>query len=352
MVTEGTPFQILAVSGGGYRGLHAAKVLADLEQKLGKSLCDHFDLLAGTSVGGLLILGLASGHSAEYLLTLLQRRGPDVFKKRWILGGYARARHANTNLKRVLDEVFGELLLGELSVPVIIPALDASTGKAVVLKTPHHQDFKYDHLWRVADVALATSAAPVYFPIFKNPSNERLFVDGGLVANAPGHFAFHEATHFFGIKPELVRVLSVGTASVGRNVRASGPWYAKAARMVPGMRTLIGADTFDKGILDWRTRLFDITISAQESVTDYMLRHVLAKENYAHIDSKIDVERAKDVAALDICTPAATSTLLSQASATAQQAVSDPLVLSFFQHARRPYHPFYGPKAPSVITTK
>jgi hypothetical protein len=184
--------------------------------------------------------------------------------------------------------------------------------------------------------------------VFEHPEDNRQFVDGGLVANAPGFFGFHEATHFFKVPADQVRVLSVGTISVGRNLRAGGSRYATAARFIPGMKRLIGDDALDKGVLDWGTQVFNVTISAQESFTDYMLSHVLAPGNYARIDSKIDPQRVKDIAELDVCTTAATKTLTSEAASTAKHAVSDEQVLSFFKHTRHPYPWFHGPKATST----
>ncbi|NEK79583.1 MAG: patatin, partial [Xanthomonas perforans] len=77
-------------------------------------------------------------------------------------------------------------------------------------KTPHHPSFELDHRLKVMDVALATAAAPVYFPLARNERG--VFADGGLVGNAPGLFGLHEARHFLAKDPSVqVRVLSIGT---------------------------------------------------------------------------------------------------------------------------------------------
>lgn len=345
MAPQEQQFQVLAISGGGYRGLHAAKILADFEEKFGTPARERFDLLCGTSIGGILALWLASGKPASEFVTLLQKHGPEVFAPRGFLSGYTKARHRNDALRDLLDKHFGDLRLGQLDAFVLVPAVDASIGKPVVFKTPHHVDLRYDFERRVVDVALATSAAPVYFPIFEYPESKRLFVDGGLVANAPGFFGFHEATHFFGRPADSVRVMAIGTASFGRNIRLADHWLRRFCRAVPLATFCVGNDVLDKGILDWRTRIFDVTISAQESATDYLLTHVLAPDNYARIDSTIDVERAKDLESLDTCTAAATHTLLAHASATAQTAVSDPRVRSFFSYKKPQLTWFHGPRA-------
>ena len=126
-----------------------------------------------------------------------------------------------------------------------------STGRGQFFKTPHHPSFELDHRMKVVDVALATAAAPVYFPLARN--DRGVFADGGLVGNAPGLFGLHEVKTFLAPKQDaLVRVLAIGTMTIGATVR--------------------GGASLDRGFGKWRGGLFDLVISAQESSVDYMLR--------------------------------------------------------------------------------
>ena len=206
-------FQILALSGGGFRGLYTAKLVADIEEDIQVPFATKFDLIAGTSVGGILALALSLEIPARQIVDMFEQHGGQIFSKRWSLGGIVRALYSSASLHGLLSEkeLFGEKLLGACKHPVIIPAINYTTGKPVVFKTPHHKDFKRDHKHRMVDVALATSAAPAYFPrhIFGNSQ----YVDGGLYANALGLLAVHEAETFMDCEGSIIRLLSIGTMS-------------------------------------------------------------------------------------------------------------------------------------------
>jgi hypothetical protein len=242
------------------------------------------------------------------------------------MAGLFYARHSAAALRSELEKLFGDATLGDLAHPVVIPAVDASAGAAVMFKTPHHPDFKIDHARRLVDVALATSAAPTYFPVFRSP-DARLFVDGGLVANAPGLCGLHEAEVFFDRRPEEVRIVAVGTASVGRNIRSG---------------THAGA--LDLGTLRWGSRVFDLTTSAQESLVHNLLRH-RCQAHYVVIDSRIDTERARDVEKLDGASPAAIATLLAAGSRAGQEFVGSSMFSIVSGHRPAPARFYYGARA-------
>jgi len=300
-----------------------------LEAHVGVPLAQRFDLLCGTSIGGILALGLALECPASDLRELLEKRGPTVFARPWtrrLPFSLFRSKHDAGPLRAELVKIFGTATLGDLLHPVVIPAVDASAGVAVMFKTPHHQDLKVDQDRLLVDVALATAAAPTYFPIFRAPDS-RLFVDGGLVANAPGLCGLHEAEVFFDKNPKDVEILGIGTASVGRNVRSRKSPHA-----------------LDLGILRWGSRVFDLTISAQESLIHSLLMH-RCPGRYTVVDSKIDTQRSRDVEKLDSATHAAIETLLAAASRTGQQFLGNPKFSVFKNHRPIPARFFHGPRA-------
>jgi patatin-like phospholipase/acyl hydrolase len=193
-------FQVLALSGGGYRGLYTAKIIADIEAAEGGTpFARHFELIAGTSIGGILALALSLEIPASAMVALFTEHGDEIFlKQHGALFGYARAPYTAEGLKLLLqrEDVFGDLRLSACRHPVLVPAINYSTGQAQMFKTSHHPNFKRDYATPLVDVALATSAAPGYFP--RHLYDNCQYVDGGLFANAPGGLALHEATHFFG----------------------------------------------------------------------------------------------------------------------------------------------------------
>jgi hypothetical protein len=318
-------YHVLALSGGGYRGLYTATVLAELEVALGRSIASHFDLICGTSAGGMLALGLAAEIPAIELKALFEEQGRRIFGNRGLLrrlqGFWLTAKHDSVGLQEVLRERFEEATIGELKHRVLVPAVNYSTGRGQFFKTPHHPSFELDHRMKVVDVALATAAAPVYFPLARN--DRGVFADGGLVGNAPGLFGLHEVKTFLAPDQNVeIRVLAIGTMTIGATVR--------------------GGASLDRGFGMWRGGLFDLVISAQESSVDYMLRQSLGR-NYFQIDDKATPDQSKDVKSLDRVSIGATNTLKDRGVHAAQRALGDPLFQPFRAHQAGAPTFYHGP---------
>lgn len=324
-MTDIPTYHVLALSGGGYRGLYTATVLAELETALGRPIASYFDLICGTSAGGMLAMGLASEIPAQELKVLFENDGNRIFGSRSflrrLLGFWVAAKHDSAGLREVLTERFQDSTIGELKHRVLIPAVNYSTGRGQFFKTPHHLSFEFDHRMRIVDVAMATAAAPVYFPLARN--DRGVFADGGLVGNAPGLFGLHEVKTFLAPKQEArIRVLAIGTMTIGATVR--------------------GGANLDRGIGRWGGGLFDLVISAQESSVDYMLRQSLGT-NYYQIDDQATPDQSKDVKALDRVSVGATNTLKDRGSHAAQRALGDPLFKPFRAHQADAPTFYHGP---------
>ena len=328
-------FHILALSGGGYRGLYTATVLAELEKALGRPIASHFDLVCGTSAGGLLALGLAAEIPADELKGVFETHGDRIFGCRslWrrMTGFWWNAKHSSDGLRAVLDERFGELTIGELKHRVLVPAVNYSTGRGQFFKTPHHPSFELDHRMKLTDVAVATAAAPVYFPLSRNERG--VFADGGLVGNAPGFFGLHEVSTFLtkGIPKVRVRVLAIGAMTIGATIR--------------------GDTNLDRGFMRWRGSLFDLVISAQESSVDYMLKQTLG-DDYFPIDDKATPDQSRDVKALDRVSVASTNTLRDRGMHAAQRALGDPKFQPFRAHWAAAPTFFHGPNKNSTPSSE
>jgi patatin-like phospholipase/acyl hydrolase len=313
------------LSGGGYRGLYTATVLAELERELGHPLAKHFDLICGTSAGGLLAMGLAAEIPAAELQAMFEEQGSRIFGGRSLLrralGFWLRAKHSNSGLEAVLSERFGNLTVGDLRHRLLVPTVNCMTGRGQFFKTPHHETFSLDHRMRLVDVGLATAAAPVYFPLAKNARG--VFADGGLVGNAPGWFGLHEVRTFLAPGEDVeVRVLSIGTMTIGATVR--------------------GNAVLDRGFGIWRGSLFDLVISAQESSVDYMLKQAL-RERYFRIDDQATPDQSKDIKALDVASRAATETLRTRGLHAVQRALGDGQFAPFKTHFAQPPTFYHGP---------
>lgn len=318
-------YHVLALSGGGYRGLYTATVLAELESALDRPIASHFDLICGTSAGGMLALGLAAEIPAFELKELFEENGSQIFGcrslSRRLMGFWLTAKHSSEGLSKVLTERFKEDTIGTLKHRVLVPAVNYSTGRGQFFKTPHHPSFELDHRMKIVDVALATAAAPVYFPLARN--SRGVFADGGLVGNAPGLFGLHEVKTFLAPNQNaLIRVLAIGTMTIGATVR--------------------GGASLDRGFGRWRGGLFDLVISAQESSVNYMLRQSLGND-YFHIDDMVTPDQSKDVKKLDRISIGATNTLKDRGMHAAQRALGDPLFKPFRTHLANTPIFYHGP---------
>lgn len=323
-------FRILALSGGGFRGLYTAKVLADIEQHTGGPIAQRFELLAGTSIGGILAVALAMEIPAERMVTLFEQHGEDIFRSRLSGWGLLRSPYTQEALLSLLksDSLFGDRLIWNCIHPVIVPSINYSSGMPVLFKTPHHPNFSRDHHHLATDVALATSAAPGYFP--RHTFGSCQYIDGGLYANAPGLLAVHEAQHFLGATRDQIHVVSIGTMSSRFTVNPS--------------RNRSGG-TYDWGGLNPANtpkRLFGIAISAQEALANQMLGHRVVSGQYFHIDDELTDERSRAVA-LDKADQHAREVLVGAGSEASKRALGDPAFRTLLSSKAAPAVFHHGP---------
>lgn len=212
------PFQILCLDGGGLKGLFSAVVLAELENDLGVDLLDHFDLVAGTSAGGIIALAFGKGLSAAEIVDFYGQLGTSVFSEPRRLP-LRSAKHQAPKLRAALDSVFGDTLLGASRVPLVIPSFSLDAQSVYIFKTPHHKRLKRDWKVPMAEVAMATSAAPTFLPAFRLGSTR--LIDGGVWANNPVLVAIAEARSLLGASLDDVRILSLGTTTEVKAMPAS-----------------------------------------------------------------------------------------------------------------------------------
>ena len=200
-------FRILSLDGGGIKGTFSAAFLATLEELTGKSVVRHFDLIAGTSTGGIIALALGLGLPAQEVLGFYLEHGPKIFPvtgiRRRAFRHWVRSKHRVDALRTAVSEILGDRRLGESQTRLVIPAFDAVSGDIRLFKTAHHPRFKLDYRELASDIALATSAAPTYFPVFHSGDGGR-FMDGGIWANNPTAVAVTEAVGVLGVAPEMI----------------------------------------------------------------------------------------------------------------------------------------------------
>ena len=315
MASRPAEFRILSLSGGGYLGLYTAVVLAELERRIGEPLGRRFDLLAGTSVGGLVAMAMAFELPLSVIVDLFKNQGRDVFSDRALPSGTVTRlldltrsvtgpKYSGQVLRDALQRHFGDATLADALHPVLIPAVDVTRSVTKVFKTPHAKSSRGDQDVRVVDAMMASSAAPAYFPSVR--IGERLFADGGLFAVAPDQVAMHEAEHFMKIDPARIRMVSVGTATAGYQ---------------PG-------DSVDAraGAVGWLSdgRLILTLIAVQQQHVQAIMEDRLG-DRYLRLDAQWPVQSGLGI---DVATPSAASQLERLAHATVAEL--DPAVVRRF----------------------
>jgi patatin-like phospholipase/acyl hydrolase len=213
--------RILSIDGGGIRGTFPAAFLANLEKDLDQPIGSYFDLIAGTSTGGIIAIGLALGLRAQTILELYEEKGPAIFSQtqdgllglikrhlhngKWLVG----PKYTTQALEDALKEVFGGRRLGESKTRLMIPSFHSQTQNVYIFKTAHNERLATDYKDLAVDAALATAAAPTYFQQHIT-ANDVGLVDGGLWANNPTGIAVVEAIGTLGWPADQLQILSVG----------------------------------------------------------------------------------------------------------------------------------------------
>lgn len=241
--------RILTIDGGGIRGTFPAAFLANLENDLEQPIGRYFDLISGTSTGGIIAIGLALGMRAAEILKLYADKGPAIFAQtrsglpgwlarhfrsgRWLIWG---PKYSAAPLREAMSEAFGKRRLGEARTRLMIPAWHPKTQGVYIFKTAHHPRLKTDYKELAVDAAMATAAAPSYFAQHIT-ANDVGLVDGGLWANNPTGIAVVEAIATLGWPAHDLKVLSIGCLEDIKVVREA---YG-AARLAPQLASLFMA---------------------------------------------------------------------------------------------------------------
>lgn len=305
-------FQILALDGGGIKGLYSAAVLAKIEEDLRVNVTDHFDLIVGTSTGGIIALGLGIGFRPREIVHFYVSQGPTIFPRRaWYkkLGCLWSRKYPQEPLKKELQDCFGDKRLADSSKRLVIPSYNLDKDEVYLFKTPHHsrltRDWK-EPLWKVA---LATSAAPTFFPACRDVDRIRL-IDGGVWANNPTMVGIVEAVSMLGVPLEAVSVLSLGTTN---------PVSHKPNSLDDG------------GLWQWKKTAIHVALRGQSHGVQGQAQHLLGLERAIRVDPTVP----DGLFALDKLSE---ERLLSEA-AHASRHFSPTFASKFQPHIAAPFHP-------------
>ncbi len=285
-------FKILSIDGGGIRGIVPAKILAEIEKRTGKRIANLFDLVAGTSTGGILAAGVTipkpntkePKYTAENLIQIYRKRGGEIFYEPFLekvmkLDDISRPKFSSAGRNKVLKEYFGDTPLQDAITEVFVTSYDIQLRTPVFFTSQTNKEERTNPYYRkissgftMHQATMATSAAPTYFKPHKieasamHDTQGRGFyalVDGGVFANNPTSLALMEAI-IDSKKPgktplrlEDILVVSLGTGSLTRRYE-----YDKAENW---------------GLVGWVEPLLNITLDGSSESVAVQLEQLLPK---------------------------------------------------------------------------
>jgi patatin-like phospholipase/acyl hydrolase len=269
---------VLSVDGGGIRGVIPAMVLADLEERTGKHTAELFDLIAGTSTGGIIALALTvPGEDgkprwmANDLVDLYLIEGPRIFEHsighEFATGlGLLDEKYSAQPLEETLETYFADAMISQAVTDVLVTSYDLEHRQPFFFKSQRAKDVP-EHDWLMRDAARATSAAPTYFEPERLVADgvEFALCDGGVFANNPAMCAYAEVRREH---PQAhVRVVSLGTGQLTRSIH----WK----------------DAKDWGLVAWARPLIDVVFDGVSDATEYELAQLLPEADYTRFQVEL-----------------------------------------------------------------
>ncbi|MEP1095334.1 MAG: patatin-like phospholipase family protein [Cyclobacteriaceae bacterium] len=284
---------VLSIDGGGIRGIIPGQIIVEIEKEFGIKVADYFDMISGTSTGGILTCAyLLPGtenpkkpkFNAEEVVGLYFERGDKIFDlplfhKIRTAGGLLDEKYPEKGIERALKEYFGDVWLKDLLKPCIITAYDITNRKGHFFGQ-HKAKKDPDCNFLVRDAARATSAAPTYFEceqVKSQANNSFTLVDGGVFVNNPSLVSYAEGRSIFrgagGKKATAkdMKILSIGTGYTRK------PYTFRKAK--------------NFGMAQWVQPVIDIMMSGASEVAHFQLDKIYGTvanpKQYLRIDGDL-----------------------------------------------------------------
>lgn len=277
---KGQDFKILSIDGGGIRGIFPAEYLANIERETGKKINEYFDLVVGTSTGGIIALGIAAGIPMSEILELYLNNAKGIFdnklaripilsKLKWFTL-LVSSLYSNTKLEEILKKAFKDKKINDADNMLCIPSIEYTNSKPKVYKTPHAKCYHHDKDLEMWKVALATAAAPLYFP---SANEDGCKLDGGLWANNPILVGITEALKH-NINRDDIKVLSIGTGE----------------KLFDGKKK----DLKHGGLISWNVNMIELVMNVQSSSAENISKYLIDENNITRINFSSNKSLAMD----------------------------------------------------------
>jgi len=254
---------VLAIDGGGIRGIIPATILAKLEERLGRPLWQVFDLIAGTSTGGIIAAAIGAGakngdaYRPGELVDMYVQNGPTIFHTNFLTpeAQLLGPKYSPEPLEKVLLKFFGESELASAKTNLLISSYDIEGQRPFFFKSAKIAKYP-EYNWKLREIARATSAAPTYFPPIHLDNSRAAYtlVDGGVCVNNPSVAAYAEAHYLYPGATDFL-VLSVGTGD-----RQDHLTYEQVRHW---------------GLIGWAKQIAPLFMDSVSETSDYELHYLL-----------------------------------------------------------------------------
>lgn len=264
--------RVLSIDGGGIRGLIPAIVLTELEHRSGRRIFELFDLIAGTSTGGILACALCAPDPlpAQELVSLYEVEGPtifdrDVFQRIRSGEGLLDEKYDAGELDRALERFLADKRLADARPDLIVPAYNMTEPGPYFFKTRKARESPAEEDFPLSVVARATAAAPTYFEPLE--VSGAALVDGGVFAVNPAMSAFAEVVRFQPTAEVLLVSLGTGERTRKRSFDQVKDW----------------------GLVEWAKPILDVVFDGMSEAVDYQLRHALEDGRYWRLQTELEL---------------------------------------------------------------
>jgi patatin-like phospholipase/acyl hydrolase len=304
-------FRILSIDGGGLRGVVPLTILKKVEELTGKPIWQCFDLIAGTSTGGLITSALTissataprkTKYSLDDILSIYLTRGQEIFPPRASRIGQIleaiddtlRPKFSEEGIDRVFRDVCGNARIADALTNIMVCTYDLTNNIPLFFKSCTARQDRSQNI-SVYDICRATSAGPTYLPAYEcyypkdDHDPKRLCIDGGVFVNNPSMAALSEFSkyhHLYGygsrerdIDYKDVFVLSVGTGTYAGKISS--------------------AQAKHRGEIFWATRIADVMMRGVNKTTDYHMNEMMEPGNYLRLSINIMDEEFSEMTRAD-----------------------------------------------------
>ncbi len=287
-------FRILALDGGGLRGVYTAHILKKIQEDEGIVFSEYFDLITGTSTGAILAGALATDKDIDDVIDLYKKEGKNIFSSKFCpvkkyLGisipflpctnmGFFTRKYSQKVLKTQLESIFKDKTMSDTTAHLMLFATDIANGVPHVFKSPYDPEFTRDKKVKLSDAILASTAAPIYFDPYLL-DDKYLLADGGIWCNNPSICAATEARNRFGKVFDDVELLSIGTIE------------GKSCFEIKRMKHFVTKRFW--GLIGWKTKVIDTTLNLQSMASHYNT-NFLGLGKYLRVNTQVSNQLPMD----------------------------------------------------------